>query len=320
MGTPEFALPSLRAVARDHELTGILTQPDRPRGRGRRVEPSPVKRWAVEHGVKVLQPRTLRDSAAQAAVAALQPEVIVVAAYGLILPPPVLELPPHGCINVHASLLPRHRGAAPVARAILAGDRRTGITTMLMDEGLDTGPVLLQREVEIGPRQTTPELTARLARLGGEVLAETLPAWEAGELRRRPQDDTDATLAPRLRKEEGVVHWESAAVEIDRQVRALMPWPGTWTTLEGERLRLWWVEVADGAPGTVAPGTVASGDVAPGDVAPGTVLTAAEEGIHVACGAGSLWIRELQRPGGRRMEVGDYLRGHPLEPGVRLGG
>jgi len=304
MGTPSFALPSLEAVAEHHDLAAVYTRRDKPRGRGRRVRPSAVKARALEHDVPVEQPATLRTDDAPATLASHRPDVLVVVAYGLILPPEILEGPPRGCINVHASLLPRHRGAAPVAWAILAGDRQTGVTTMLMDEGLDTGPILVQRSEPIRPRDTTPELADRLSRRGAGLLVDTLQAWEEDGLEPTPQEDAEATLAPRFDKTDGAIDWDLPAAVLDRRVRGLQPWPGTYTFVGDERLRIW---AAEPDP------------VRPGDVEPGTVVRAEDAGVEVACGEGILRVLELQRAGGRRQRAADFLRGHPLPPGTRLG-
>ena len=305
MGTPAFALPTLEALGEHHEVAAVVTRPDRPRGRGRQTSFSPVKEWALSRGVEIEQPPTLRDPEVQVELAAYEPEAIVVAAYGLILPKEVLEVPPLGCVNVHASILPRHRGAAPVAWAILAGDETTGITTMLMDEGLDTGPILLQQTEPIGPRDTTPELADRLAAVGAELLLETLEKLGAGQLEPVPQDDAAATLAPSFQKEDGSIDWRSTAAELDRRVRALQPWPGTFTFWGDERLRIWAAEAQAGA--------------GMGGDEPGQVVAADDDGICVACGKGDrLRLLELQRAGGRRQRAADFLRGRRVEPGTRF--
>jgi methionyl-tRNA formyltransferase len=305
MGTPAFALPSLRALAARHQLVGVVTRPDKARGRGRQRGLSAVKEWSLDAGVPIEQPPSLRHDDAREALAGYRPEAIVVVAYGLILPPEVLALPPHGCINVHASLLPRHRGAAPIAWAILAGDEETGITTMLMDQGLDTGDILRQRAVPIGRRETATDLAERLAALGAEMIVETLEGLETGSLAPRPQDDERATLAPSFTKADGAIDWRRSAVDIDRRVRALQPWPGSFTHWRGGRLSLWEVESEAAAPA--------------GQAAAGTVIDAGDQGIRVACGDGSvLRIVELQRAGGRRQPAAEFLRGHDLAAGDRL--
>lgn len=303
MGTPQFAVPSLAAVAEAFDVVGVVTRPDARSGRGRKEAVSEVKEWALDAGLPVVQPATLRDAQVQARLASYRPDVIAVAAYGLILPPAVLELPPLGCVNVHASLLPRHRGAAPVAWAILAGDDETGVTTMLMDEGLDTGDMLLERSLPLTADDTTATVTPRLAALGGALLVETLEGLQEGSIEPRPQDDAQATLAPSFRKEDGAVDWDSEAVAIARQVRALQPWPVAFTFRGKERLALWGARAH----------AVSSG------ATPGTVIAAGDEGIRVVCGGGALDILELQRAGGRRQTAAEFLRGRPVAVGERLG-
>ncbi len=248
MGTPEFAVPTLSRLLLEHHLVGVCTQPDRPAGRGRRLAASPVKALATAHGVPVFQPASLRkDPAAVAELARLAPDVVVVAAYGLILPPAVLEVAPGGALNVHASLLPRWRGAAPVAHAILAGDAETGVTIMRMDAGLDTGPMLARRAGPILAQDTTGTLTGRLAEWGADLLAATLPRWMAGEITPEEQDETLATLAPRLAAADGYLDWSLAAATLARRVRAMHPWPGAFTLLDGARLKVHVVTAAAGS-------------------------------------------------------------------------
>ncbi len=296
MGTPEFAVPSLAALgAAGYRIAAVLTQPDRPAGRGRQVEASPVKRFAAEHDIPVLQPRTLRDEAVREELAALAPDLAVVAAYGLIIPQAVLDIPGGGCLNVHASLLPRGRGAAPITAAILAGDAQTGVSIMLMEAGLDTGPVLAQAAVPIPSDATTGSLSGKLAVLGAELLIETLPAWLDGVLKPVPQDEARATYAPRIGKEQGLIDWARPAIEIERQVRAYQPWPSAYTGWNGQRLKVLHAQVTrNGARTARLPGTVVA-------EAPGTA--------GVITGDGVLWLRELQLAGKRAMPVADFLRG-----------
>jgi methionyl-tRNA formyltransferase len=297
-GTPEFAAVSLAALLRArHEVTLVLTRPDRPAGRGLKEQPSPVKRAALERGLPVLQPATLRDASVHADLARAAPEAIVVAAYGLMLPPGVLALPPRGCLNVHASLLPRWRGAAPIQRAILAGDTETGVTIMRMEETLDTGPMLLQRAVPIANDETSATLHDRLAVLGAELLVEALHANPPA----RAQDASAATYAARIEKREAVIDWRRGAGEIERQVRAFDPTPGAQTELDGAPLKVWRARVAAGTG------------------VPGEVIAANAGGIRVACGAGALSIDELQRAGGKRLGAGAFLSGHALAAGAVLG-
>jgi methionyl-tRNA formyltransferase len=304
MGTPDFAVPTLARLLAEHEVVSVFTQPDRPAGRGRRTVASPVKRLAEAHGVPVWQPASLRrEPAAVGALTDLAPDVVVVAAYGLILPPAVLDAAPGGALNVHASLLPRWRGAAPIARAILAGDEETGVTIMKMDPGLDTGPMLARRAGPIAPADTTGSLTERLAEWGAALLAETLPPWLGGELEATPQDDQLATLAPRLSPDEGALDWAADAAALARRVRAMHPWPGAFTWLDGQRLKVHAATaLAPGDAGGAAPGTVVAADGAPA----------------VVTGGGLLRLDRLQAPGGRPMSGADFARGRRDFVGARL--
>jgi methionyl-tRNA formyltransferase len=297
-GTPAFALPTLRALLARHEVVAAVTQPDRPAGRGRRAQASPVKAAAIEHGLPVLQPAHVRDPGWPERLAEHAPDVAVVVAFGQILPPAVLDVPARGSINVHASLLPRYRGAAPVAWAIIRGERETGITTFQMDAGMDTGPTLLQRKTAIGPDETAGELAERLAALGADVLLETLDRLET--LTPRPQDSGAATLAPRLRKEDGLLDWTESAASLAARVRGLNPWPGAVTPAPGGRLLIWRARALDGRS---EPGVLAG---AAGQLALGT-------------GDGLLLPVEVQPENRRPMTWDDYLRGARLGPGVALG-
>lgn len=283
-GTPDFAVPALDAIAASrHRLAVIYTQPDRPAGRGRRLTASPVKERALALGLPVEQPATLRAAAAAATLAAHAPDVMVVVAYGLLLPPEILAVPPRGCLNIHASLLPRWRGAAPVARAILAGDAVTGVCVMRMEAGLDTGPVMLRREVPVAPRETAGELQARLAEAGAALIVAALDRLAAGEAEFEPQDPARATLAPKLAKAEARLDWREPAVVLARKVRALNPWPVAETSIDGAQLRIHEAEVVAGE----------SGDV------PGTILRAGADGIVVMTGEQALALRRVQLPGRR---------------------
>jgi methionyl-tRNA formyltransferase len=306
MGTPDFAVPTLEKLAQaEYELVGVYTQPDKPAGRGRKLESSPVKDWAAAHQLPIFQPRTLRAPEPQAELAALYPDVIVVAAYGLILPRAVLDLPPHGCINVHASLLPCYRGAAPIAAAILNGETRTGITIMQMDEGVDTGPMLMQSVLEIAPTDTTATLSARLARLGADLLGQALPHWLAGQLAAQPQPETGASFAPRLSKAAGCIDWMLPAVVIEQRIRAFDPWPGAFTTWRGQRLKINRASVALVTPSVV-------------DCRPGQVVEWAGN-IGVMTGAGVLELYEVQLAGKRVMGIAEFLCGHAACVGAQLG-
>lgn len=295
-GSSEFAIPTLAALASaGFELAGVLTQPDRPAGRRRKLTPTPVRSWAEEHGIPVQTPETLRSPAAVAALAALRPDAIVVVDYGLILPAAVLALPPHGCINGHASLLPRWRGAAPIQHAILAGDPISGVSIMQMEKGLDTGPVYKMQSTDIGEAETAGELRARLAQLCAALLCATLPDILAGRLRPQPQDNTAATHAGKLGPAGAAVAWQGEATALARQVRAFSPHPGAWTTWRGERLKLHRAVPLEAREGT-----------------PGRIWRATAVGLDVAAGTGSVRLLEVQPPGGRIMSARDFLNGRAM--------
>jgi methionyl-tRNA formyltransferase len=302
-GTPVFAEVALRALLGvGHDVGMVLTQPDRPAGRGLRPRPSPVKALALEHKLPLAQPTTLGSREALGLLRAARGRVMVVAAYGLILPPPMLDLFPLGCINIHASLLPRWRGAAPIQRAILAGDRETGISIMRMDAGLDTGPVYLTHAVPIEPEDTAGSLHDRLAALGGRCIVEALAALEAGQMRAVPQAREGVTYAYKIEKIEALVDWSRPAAQIERQVRAFNPLPTASTRLRGQTLRIWRAR-AVGQESSV----------------PGRVIDVTDSGILVGCGSGVLLIEELQRPGSKRLSAADFLRGVPVSSGELLG-
>lgn len=304
LGSGAFAIPSLLALLdAGHEVAGVVTQPDKEKGRGRAVSPPPVKPVALERGLTVLQPRRIKEPAAQDAVRALAPEIQVVVAYGQILPVSVIESAPRRTVNVHGSLLPRYRGAAPVQWAIVNGESETGVTTMLIDAGLDTGPTLLSRSTPIGPTETAEELEARLARLGAQVLIETLAGLQDGSVAPVAQDHDRATLAPIIRKEDGVVDWSMTAASIERRVRGFHAWPGATTRLNDRGLRILRARVEDG-----------------GDEPPGTLVAVGREGLHVACGQGSrLVLLEVQPESRNAMAATAFAAGARLVPGVRLG-
>ncbi len=302
MGTPDFAVPTLEALADAHRVVGVVTQPDRKSGRGRQLKAPPVKRAALERGLPLFQPRTLRTPDPLARLADWEPEVIVVAAFGQILSQDVLDLPPHGCLNIHASLLPRWRGAAPVAASILAGDEITGVTIMRMDAGLDTGPILAQQEEPIRFDDTRATLRDRLSRLGAKLLIETLPAYLAGDLPPRPQPEEGVTYAEQLRKEDGLLDWSRPAVELDWQMRAFTPWPSVFTFWRGRRLKVLWA--------TPLPDWC-------GDAPPGTVI-ALTDGAAVAAGKGALRLERVQLAGKRAMDVEVFLQGQRDFVGSRL--
>ena len=300
MGTPDFAVPSLQAlIDAGHDVCAVYTQPDKPQGRKQILTAPPVKTLALEHDIPVFQPNTLKNEDEQARLRELAPEVIIVVAYGKLLPKAVLDIPPHGCINVHGSLLPRWRGAAPIQWAVIAGDEMAGVTTMQMAEGLDTGDMLLTYETKIGEKETAGELFDRLARSGAELLTQTLVKLD--ELTPRPQDDAQSCYAHMLDKQMAVIDWSKSAHEIDCLIRGLNPWPIALTTFSGERLKVF---AAEKAAGNGEPGTVLEADP--------------KKGLTVACGEGALKLTEIQLVGGKRMKATDFLRGHAIEVGTKL--
>jgi len=304
-GTPDFAATALKAlIAAGHTIVGVYSQPDRPAGRGRKLQPSPVKQVALDHEIPVFQPETLKTAEAQKQLADLKPDVMIVAAYGLILPKAVLDIPTHGCLNIHASLLPRWRGAAPIQRAIAAGDSETGITIMQMDEGLDTGAMLLKSLTAIDTSDTGGSLHDRLAELGGKAIIEALELLKKGELTGEPQNDDLACYASKLSKTEGHIDWATDATAIERLIRAFNPWPGTYTDLGDQRIRI----------------HEARALVTDSDAFPGTVVHRDRDGIDIACGNGTLRITRLQLPGSRAQSVNDLINGGKelLMPGQEL--
>lgn len=301
MGTPDFAVPSLQAlIDAGHDVCAVYTQPDKPQGRKQILTAPPVKTLALEHDIPVFQPNTLKNEDEQACLRELAPEVIIVVAYGKLLPKAVLDIPPHGCINVHGSLLPRWRGAAPIQWAVIAGDEMAGVTTMQMAEGLDTGDMLLTYETKVGEKETAGELFDRLAQSGAELLTQTLVKLD--EITPRPQDDAQSCYAHMLDKQMAVIDWSKSAHEIDCLIRGLNPWPIALTTLSGERLKVF---AAEKAAGNGEPGTVLEADP--------------KKGLTVACGEGALGLTEIQLVGGKRMKATDFLRGHAIEVGTKLG-
>lgn len=301
MGTPDFAVPSLQALLdAGHEVCAVYTQPDKPQGRKQVLTAPPVKELALQRGIPVYQPATLKNEDEQAKLRALAPEVIIVVAYGKLLPKAVLDIPPRGCINVHGSLLPRWRGAAPIQWSVIAGDQKAGVTTMQMAEGLDTGDMLLTYETKIGARETAGELFDRLAQAGAALLVETLEKLDS--ITPRPQDDSQSCYAHMLDKQMAVIDWTKSAHEIDCLIRGLNPWPVALTTLAGARLKIY---AAEPVPGTGKPGEVLESDP--------------KKGLTVACGAGALALHEVQLVGGKRMKSADFLRGHAIAKGTMLG-
>jgi methionyl-tRNA formyltransferase len=302
LGTPAFAVPSLDALERaGHAVLAVVAQPDRPAGRDREIREPATKAWARARRVPVLQPEKVRDGRLAAELSRLAPELLVVVAYGRILGPDLLRLAPHGAVNVHASLLPRHRGAAPVQWAIAAGDQETGVTVMQMDEGLDTGDLLLQRSAPVLPEDDADSLARRLSALGGEALVEALSLLEAGRVIPVPQDGARATLAPVLEKEHGRLDFALPAARLADRVRGFRPWPGAFTLLGGRVLKVHRAEAREGA------------GLAPGEARPD------EAGLVVGCGEGALRLLEVQLEGKRRMLAADFLKGHPVAAGTVLG-
>ncbi len=301
-GTPDFAVPTLEVLLTSkHDICAVYTQPDRPAGRGRKLQPSPVKTVALSAGIPIFQPDSLKSQEAIKQMASLAPDLIVVVAYGLILPQAVLDIPRLGCINVHASLLPRWRGAAPIQRAIMAGDATTGITIMRVELKLDAGDMLHKEETVIGHRETADDLHDRLAVLGASGLAKVLPAIESGTIRAERQDDSLVTYAAKLEKSESVLDWARSAIELDRKIRGLCSWPVAQTLFKGNVLRIWRAEVIDGST----------------DLEPGVVICSNKH-MDVATGRGLLRLLEVQLPGGKRMPVQAFLSAHDVT-GIRLG-
>jgi len=307
MGTAELSCASLGALTAvpGFQVVAVVTQPDRPKGRELKLRPSPVKEWALRAKLPVLQPERARDPAFLAQLRGLQPDLIAVAAFGQLLPPAVLDLPRFGCLNVHASLLPSYRGAAPIQWAILNGEAETGVTIMKMEAGLDTGPILTQETTPIGPQDNAQTLHDRLGKIGARLLVQTIPGYLAGSIMAKPQPAAGTSYAPRIKKQDGHLAWNQPARAIWNRVRALIPWPGAFTflpaQLQPQLLKLWQAEVADGAG------------------PPGEILRADKTGIVVACGQEALRVLVLQREGGRRLSAQEFLAGHPLRPGQKLG-
>ena len=307
MGTPELAAVSLRRLisAPEFQVAAVVTQPDQPKGRGLKLQASPVKEVALQSGLTVLQPQRAREENFIRELAAFQPELIAVAAYGQILPKAILDLPRFGCLNVHTSLLPKYRGAAPIQHAILNGDAETGVTIMKMDVGLDTGDILTQEHTSIGSSDNSQTVHDRLANIGAELLARTISQYVSGAIPPRPQPTEGISHAPKIKKQDGEINWTQPAPTIENRIRALVPWPGAFTHLPGQPhpqlLKIWEAKPADH-----------SGQ-------PGRVLQADKNGIIIGCGSGALIISLLQREGGRRLTAAEFLAGHPLKVGEQLG-
>ena len=302
MGTPDFACPTLQTLLdRKEQVVAVFTQPDRPKGRGQKLQPPPVKELALRYELPVYQPIKVRAPEVIEQIRALQPDLIVVVAFGQILPKALLEIPPHGCINVHASLLPRYRGAAPLNWCIVNGEKETGVTTMQMDVGLDTGPMLLKAATPIDPEEGISSLHDRMSLLGAALLGQTLDMLKDGQITPEAQDDSQSCYAPLLKKEHGWIDWQRTAEEIHNQIRGLSLWPGVIALLENNPIKLYRSKIS-----------TSSGS-------PGSVLKADKNGIEVACGQGSLLILELQAAGSKRMDAASFLSGHPIQAGTALG-
>lgn len=305
MGTPDFAVPSLRALLENgYEVVGVFCQPDRPKGRGHKLAACPVKELAQSAGIPVFQPERIKREEGVAMLKSCAPDLCVTAAFGQLLSQEILDIPPLGTINVHSSLLPKHRGSAPINWSIIKGDAVTGVTTMFTDKGMDTGDILLMRETPIGPAENAGELTDRLAVMGAQLLIETIRALEAGTLARTPQDHAAATYEPKMDKELGRIDWSKSAQELDWLVRGTTPWPGAFTTLGEQTIKVFELDILDG-PASGAPGEIVAAD--------------AKRGLVVSCGDHDVALAQIQMPGAKRMNAKDYLRGHTMETGVCLG-
>jgi methionyl-tRNA formyltransferase len=305
MGTPRFAVPSLEAVSDGEDnLVLVVTQPDRPRGRGRELVPLPVKVTAHERGIDIVQPEKVSEAGFLDRLREIAPDIIVVVALGQLLPRVLLDIPPMGCVNTHASILPKYRGAAPINWAILNGEEKTGITTMLLDEGMDSGDILLTRETPIGEGETAGELAGRLSLLAAELLVETINGLKNKSIKPIPQDHSKKTLAPTLKREDGAVDWSKTPVEIKNHVRGMSPWPVATTTLSGDTIKIYMVEAKEGE---------AKAD-------PGVVVGTSDDGIVVSAKGGAVVIKELQAPGKKRISASEFIRGRKIEAGTKLGG
>lgn len=300
MGTPRFALPSLQLLLdRTEHIVAVITQPDRPAGRGQHIVPPPVKEWALRHGLAVLQPVNVRDAAFIAQVIKLAPDLIVVVAFGQILPRTLLDIPRYGCVNVHASLLPFYRGAAPINWVLINGETETGVTIMLLDEGMDTGDILLQEKLSIAPTDTVATLHDRLAQSGALLLGKALDQLLSTGWSPKPQDHAQATYAPLLKKEDGLIPWQKSAREIYNQIRGMNPWPGCFTYLRGKLLKVFTAEIGE----LEAQGT------------PGTIVEVSQSGITVATGSGMLVLKEIQMEGKKRMLTEEFIKGKTIKAG-----
>ena len=313
MGTPTFAVPTLQhLVNSDFSVVGVVCQPDRPSGRGKKIQFGPVKALAVAQNLPVVQPEKMKNPIFLETLRTWKPDVIVVAAYGRILPQVILDLPPKGCLNVHGSLLPKYRGAAPIQWAVINGESKTGVTIMVMDAGMDTGAILEQAVVPISPEDTAGDVAGRMAELGGGLLISTLEKWMAGTIEAHAQNESEATLAPILKKEDGLIDWSQSAMTLASRIRGLSPWPGGYTFVNGERWGIWDVRVQDNKEEGLQ--VILSGP----PQEPGTIIEIGKQMICVQTGKGILRILEIQPANKKRMSVGHYLAGHRLEVGMRL--
>ena len=305
MGTPAFALPCLEALKKaEDEIGAVVTQPDKPAGRGRKVTPSPVKSWAIAQGLPALEPKSLKASAAQEILSQLKPELILVVAYGKFLPNEVLNLPRLGCVNLHASLLPKYRGPAPIQWALLINEKEVGVTSHFMSEAMDAGDILLQKAIAVGPNDTLVSLEKRLSRLGAELLVETVRGLKTGLLKGMPQSEEQATYAPKLKKEDGKIDWRKGALEVELKVRALNPWPGTFTQYRGKSLKVLSARALDEALAG----------------RPGEIVGLTQQGWEVACSQGILLVSEVQPENGKRMSAYNFALGHKVAAGMVLEG
>lgn len=305
MGTPDFAVPTLTMLIEEgYDVMGVVTQPDRPKGRKKMITPTPVKEVAQKHGIPVFQPEKLRDSSEMEAILHLQPDLIITAAYGQILTKPILDLPTYGCINVHASLLPKYRGGAPIHRAIVAGEKETGITIMYMVKALDAGDILAQQAISISETDTAGSMYEKLSQVGGELLKNTLPDIIGGKIQAVPQDESQVTFAYNISREDEKINWNSSATQIRNHVRGLHPWPVAFTTWRSEPFKVWWIEVIDDIENNEGPGTV---------------LSIEKDGIVVSAKPGKVLLKEVQPAGKKRLSIEEFMRGGQMKVGEKLG-
>lgn len=314
MGTPDFSVPALEALIQEHEVAAVVTQPDKPKGRGKAMAFPPVKETAIAHGIDVLQPARVREEGFVEKLAAYKPDVIVVVAFGQILPEQILNLPPHGCINIHASLLPAYRGAAPIQWAIINGEKETGVTTMYMEKGLDTGDMIDRVVIPVKEKETGGSLHDKLSAAGGSLILKTLAGIEAGTATRARQDDSKSSYAGMLDKEMGRIDWSRSAVQIERLIRGLNPWPSAYSRLLGKTVKIWEADAVSALFDEPETESEVSG------AAPGTILLVTKDSFYVQTGDGILKVNEIQLQGKKRMPVKSFLLGYPLKAGTVLPG